>query len=129
MKCPHCQTHELGTADIEGICQFCKNKQSQYPQGWQCPRCGLVYASWESECSACNSQTTVGATNEKYKGTQSTHVGNISINCMSSEARDLQDTILEKWKEFHPEDTGDHYRFVYWLVRYSDLIEPKREPQ
>lgn len=65
---------------------------------------------------------------EEYKGTESTQVGDISINCMSEEARKLQDTILEKWKEFHPEDTHDHYRFVYWLVRYSDLIEPKQEP-
>ena len=61
------------------------------------------------------------------KGTESTQVGNITINCMGEEARDLLDTIMEQWREIHPDQAEeDHYQFAYWLVRYSDLIEPKR---
>lgn len=57
----------------------------------------------------------------------------ISLGCISPEARDLLDTIMEQWekhyrsmKEMHgdamPETT--FYGFAYWLVRWSGLIRP-----
>lgn len=57
----------------------------------------------------------------------------ITLGCISPEARDLLDTIMEEWekhyagmKEMHgaamPETT--FYGFAYWLVRWSGLIQP-----
>lgn len=57
----------------------------------------------------------------------------ITLGCISPEARELLDTIMEAWgehyvgmKEMHkdamPETT--FYGFAYWLVRWSGLIQP-----
>lgn len=57
----------------------------------------------------------------------------ITLGCISPEARELLDTIMEEWekhyagmKEMHgdamPETT--FYGFAYWLVRWSGLIQP-----
>ena len=45
----------LGTTDSDGCCSRCKNLQNpQYtspiPHGWQCPRCGTIYAPWVDRC-------------------------------------------------------------------------------
>jgi len=34
-------------------------KEKKIAQGWQCPRCGSIYAIWVSECPRCvNSNVT-----------------------------------------------------------------------
>lgn len=75
-----------------------------------------------------------GNEGEKFEGSvfQQPAAG-ITLGCISPEARDLLDTIMEEWekhfagmKEMHgdamPETT--FYGFAYWLVRWSGLIQP-----
>jgi hypothetical protein len=67
------------------------------------------------------------------KGTLTKKVGNVSINCVSPEARGLIDTIMEEWSK-HKKDIremtnrknyrGSDYGLVYWLVRWSGLVQP-----
>lgn len=65
-------------------------------------------------------------------GTLETRVGPIRICCISPEARDLLDRIMEAWeehlvqlKEHNGQDyEPSHYGFAYWLVRWSGLVEP-----
>ena len=60
------------------------------------------------------------------KGTNSKKIGNITIMCMSKEARDLLNALCEKFKEAHGEDVSEvnGYQALYWACRYSGLIEP-----
>lgn len=57
----------------------------------------------------------------------------ITLGCISPEARELLDTIMEEWekhyagmKEMHGDDMPEttFYGFAYWLVRWSGLIQP-----
>ena len=52
-------------------------------------------------------------------------VGNITITCMSPEARDLLDNLVEKAEEFFGKDTQEinGYQALYWACRYSGLIQ------
>lgn len=70
-----------------------------------------------------------------YAGSRFTRINEqITTGCISPEARDLLDTIMEEWQEQVEQskqvlpadkiDTGDHYRFAYWLVRWSGLVRP-----
>ena len=63
------------------------------------------------------------------KGTRSRTVGRITINCMSTEARDLLDKLCEGYKQFLGRDAIDSsgYSTLYWACRYSGLIEPSLE--
>jgi hypothetical protein len=61
---------------------------------------------------------------------------NISIGCITPEARGLLERIMDKWKalQYHdfskPNDPeGSHYAFAYWLVRYSGLIQPTSQSE
>lgn len=57
---------------------------------------------------------------------------NVTLSCISPEARELLDAIMEAWdthyahhQEFHKgKHTPDYYGFAYWLVRWSGLIQP-----
>lgn len=61
---------------------------------------------------------------------------NIAIGCISPEASDLLDRIMEKWEKHYPklkkaykqagrnEEPG-YYAFAYWLVRWSGLVKPR----
>jgi hypothetical protein len=60
---------------------------------------------------------------------------NISIGCISPEARDLLDRIMEEWEKHYSElkkvyeqvgrnEEPGYYAFAYWLVRWSGLIQP-----
>lgn len=70
---------------------------------------------------------------EEYKGSvfQAPAPG-ITLGCISPEARDLLDSIMQKWEEHYrdlKETAGkDHeptfYGFAYWLCRWSGLIQP-----
>lgn len=71
-----------------------------------------------------------GSRNTKIEGTA------IVVTCMSEDARDLLDLIMDKWSEHEKkihksaEERGvklgeiSHYGFAYWLVRYSGLVQP-----
>ena len=71
-----------------------------------------------------------------YEGSENIEVGkigpfNVTIGCISPDARDLLDTIMEHWekhysdlKEMFPDKAPDYYGFAYWLVRWSGLIQP-----
>ena len=75
-----------------------------------------------------------GRDKEKYDGSVfSEPAPGITLGCISPEARELLDTIMEAWgkhyagmKEMHgdamPETT--FYGFAYWLGRWSGLIQP-----
>ena len=56
---------------------------------------------------------------------------NITLGCISEEARDLLDVIMVEWekqetelKERNPGYEPSHYAFAYWLVRWSGLVQP-----
>lgn len=68
------------------------------------------------------------------KGSRFVQVGNITLGCISSEARDLLDIIMEQWEQ-HVGEVNKHspdyeptpYGMAYWLVRWSGLIQPAQE--
>ena len=66
----------------------------------------------------------------KFEGSVITEpVPGIALGCISPEARDLLDTIMEKWEDHYKTVKTDtyeptHYGFAYWLVRWSGLIQP-----
>jgi hypothetical protein len=49
-RCSQCGS-ELGTADTDGLCAWCRNKPSPAPVGWQCTRCGTIHAPWVDRCN------------------------------------------------------------------------------
>jgi hypothetical protein len=70
---------------------------------------------------------------EEFKGSNFiTPAPGIMIGCISPEARDLLDTIMEHWEKHYTELKTMHgdkyepsfYGFAYWLVRWSGLIQP-----
>lgn len=74
-----------------------------------------------------------------FKGSKNIDVGkignfNITIGGISPEASDLLDTIMMEWKKFNkerlklfPNKRTSIYGFAYWLVRWSNLIQPKNK--
>lgn len=59
----------------------------------------------------------------------------ITLGCITPEARDLLDTIMEKWekhyasmKKSNPNHEPSYYGFAYWLVRWSGLVQPSHCP-
>lgn len=61
-------------------------------------------------------------------------VPGVTVGCMSQEARDLLDCIMDEYRKHyertpadikgtHPDDV---YRFAYWLVRWSGLVQPNK---
>ncbi len=69
---------------------------------------------------------------DRFEGTVSKNPApGIAICCISPEARDLLDTIMEKWEEHYKKVKTKTYEptfygFAYWLVRWSELIKPKQ---
>lgn len=63
------------------------------------------------------------------KGTTTKKVGNISINCMSPESRDLLDLLSRRFKEEQGLDVSEvtGYRALYWACRYSRLIQQRKD--
>ena len=53
---------ELTTGDLNGMCLECfnnQNKEEDYKTeklhtGWECPKCGYVWAIWAQGCENCN---------------------------------------------------------------------------
>lgn len=66
---------------------------------------------------------------------ETTPVPGITISCISQEARELLDKIMEEWRLYKREykksfgKYPSEYGFAYWLVRYSGLIEPAETTQ
>ena len=66
------------------------------------------------------------------EGSEFRRIGNITLGCITPEARELLDTIMEHWeshyaalKKMHGQDyEPSFYGFAYWLVRWSGLVEP-----
>lgn len=60
----------------------------------------------------------------EMKGTITKQVGNISVNCMSSDARELLDELCIQFKKEQGKDVSDvsGYQALYWACRYSGLI-------
>lgn len=68
-----------------------------------------------------------------FTGSRFIRVGHgITLGCISEEARDLLDRVMEAW-DVHlasmRETQGAHYSpsyygFAYWLIRWSDLVQP-----
>lgn len=79
-------------------------------------------------------------TAKKFSGSRTVEVGPVTIGCMAPEARDLMETILDAytkkyeeqkkdtpphlWKKYPQVSPDDVYGFVYWLTRYSGLVQP-----
>lgn len=63
------------------------------------------------------------------EGTRTKKVGNVTINCMSEEARSLLDRLCAKFKKDQGKDVRsvNGYQALYWACRYSGLIEPSEE--
>ena len=71
-----------------------------------------------------------------YQGSKNIEVGkvghmNVTIGCISPEARDLLDTIMLEWGKHNkerlklfPRKRSSIYGFAYWLIRWSGLIQP-----
>lgn len=61
-------------------------------------------------------------------GSKEKKIGNITIACMSPEARDLLDELVEKFEAIHPFSIHDAngYQALYWACRYSGLIQPTK---
>ncbi len=61
----------------------------------------------------------------------------ITLSCISPEANKLLEDIMQEWeihlnelkstwgKDYEP----SYYGFAYWLVRWSELIQPKQRKQ
>jgi hypothetical protein len=71
--------------------------------------------------------------NPEYQGSSFTEPATgIVLGCISPEARKLHDTIMEHWEEHYKDLKDMHgnayeptiYGFAYWLVRWSNLIQP-----
>ncbi len=53
---------ELTTNDYAGMCPECLNSQNKekhnemktWYTGWECPKCGYVWAVWVNGCLRCN---------------------------------------------------------------------------
>ncbi len=53
---------ELTTSDLNGMCPECRANQNKEEYcrtanlhiGWECPKCGYVWAVWIEGCSNCN---------------------------------------------------------------------------
>lgn len=65
------------------------------------------------------------------EGSRNIEVGNVTIGCISPEARDLLDTIMAEWEQYNrdrlklfPGKRASIYSFAYWLVRWSGLVQP-----
>ncbi len=59
MKCRICGKELEGpTPIINGMCWECfeekANKTEKLHAGWECPKCGYVWAVWVEGCSNCN---------------------------------------------------------------------------
>ena len=55
----------------------------------------------------------------------------ITLGCISPEARDLLDSVMEAWekhykdlKETSRDNEPTFYGFAYWLIRWSGLVQP-----
>ena len=71
-----------------------------------------------------------------YQGSKNIEAGkigplNVTIGCISPEARDLLDIIMNEWEKHNkerlklfPRKRASIYGFAYWLVRWSGLIQP-----
>jgi len=67
-----------------------------------------------------------------YQGSNFKKVNqNIVLGCISPEANNLLETIMEHWEDYlaklkksFPLKEPSFYSFAYWLVRYSGLIQP-----
>jgi hypothetical protein len=59
------------------------------------------------------------------EGTRSVKVGNVTINAMSQEARDLLEELIAKFEEANQESISDvsGYTALYWACRWSGLIQ------
>lgn len=67
------------------------------------------------------------------QGSNFVNIGPVTLGCISPEARDLLDTIMGAWEEHLKEarrHTPDYeptpYGLVYWLVRWSGLVQAAR---
>lgn len=56
---------------------------------------------------------------------------NVTLGCISPDARELLDTIMVEWEKHNkerlklfPGKRASIYGFAYWLVRWSGLIQP-----
>jgi hypothetical protein len=67
------------------------------------------------------------------KGSEISHpLPGVTLACISQEANDLLERVMAAWeihlanlKAVHGESyEPSHYRFAYWLIRYSGLVEP-----
>ncbi len=69
------------------------------------------------------------------QGSRIVTVGPVAIGCISTEARDLLDTIMDQWEQ-HIDQIHKHtpdyeptpYGMAYWLTRWSGLIQPAVGP-
>jgi len=63
------------------------------------------------------------------KGSNEKQIGSILLTCMSEEARDLLDKLVEDYEKFHKKDIHDTngYSALYWACRYSGLIYPAND--
>ena len=70
---------------------------------------------------------------DRGSGTSVVRVGPVALACMRTEARELLDRAVEAWKRDHPnlDPCDSHhtpYRTLYWLFRYSGVIQYEDSP-
>ena len=61
------------------------------------------------------------------KGSNNVEVGNIQIGCISEDARDLLDRLVERYNETYGKDAVHEksaYSAFYWACRWSGMIQP-----
>ena len=61
------------------------------------------------------------------KGSRFVKAGQITIGCMSEDARDLLDRLVEKYEETYGKDSihdKSAYSGLYWACRWSGMIQP-----
>lgn len=92
-----------------------------YQEGWT--------AGFKAGCSSPGS--------DGYQGSRFLQRGPVTLGCISEEARDLLDEVMEEWEKHLPnlkKHNGDdyepgHYGFAYWLIRWSGLVKPTSQEE
>lgn len=70
----------------------------------------------------------------KFEGSRFLGNGPVVLGCISPEASDLLDRVMESYREhynpkFHTSSPDDVHQFAYWLIRWSGLVQPMAASQ
>lgn len=120
----HGEQHDY---EMRPLCEFCActeaGNRTRYRRGDDF----LLREIWKSSAAVANFLKF--GTKAAFVGSRVVETGPISIACISPEARDLLDQIMDAYRkhynpELHKLTPDDAYQFAYWLCRYSGLVRP-----